>query len=260
MPILLAPECSIAISTLPALVRRHPTRACCGSTRTPTSTPRTRRAAATSRGMCLAGACGLWDTGFGAGLDPPRVIMHGVREVEGGERVAPGPRRRPPRRRPRAARRASRSSCTSTSTCWTRASSPRSFPVDGGLQAGRAARVPRRGLRCVHAPRRRDHVRGAGPRRARRRRDRAAAGVSAGHPSRRRDRLRARRRRVRARAAGLSGRRGRLAGRIVSRAAGRGSRRGHGQAHARARRARLRGRRGRAGRRDACAWSARRCG
>ena len=21
-------------------------------------------------GMCLAGACGLWDTGFGAGLDP----------------------------------------------------------------------------------------------------------------------------------------------------------------------------------------------
>ena len=39
--------------------------------------------------MCLAGACGLWDTGFGAGLDPPRVIMHGVRELEGGERVAP---------------------------------------------------------------------------------------------------------------------------------------------------------------------------
>ena len=38
-------------------------------------------------GMCLAGACGLWDTGFGAGLDPPRVIMHGVREVEGAERV-----------------------------------------------------------------------------------------------------------------------------------------------------------------------------
>ena len=37
--------------------------------------------------MCLAGACGLWDTGFGAGLEPPRVIMHGVREVEGAERV-----------------------------------------------------------------------------------------------------------------------------------------------------------------------------
>lgn len=39
-------------------------------------------------GMCLAGACGLWDTGFGAGLDPARVIMHGVRDVDGGERVA----------------------------------------------------------------------------------------------------------------------------------------------------------------------------
>jgi arginase len=38
--------------------------------------------------MCLAGACGLWDTGFGPGIDPPRVIMHGVRELEGAERVA----------------------------------------------------------------------------------------------------------------------------------------------------------------------------
>jgi arginase family enzyme len=37
--------------------------------------------------MCLAGACGLWDTGFGAGLEPPHVIMHGVREVDGAERV-----------------------------------------------------------------------------------------------------------------------------------------------------------------------------
>ena len=39
-------------------------------------------------GMCLAGACGLWDTGFGAGLDPGRVIMFGVRDVDGLERVA----------------------------------------------------------------------------------------------------------------------------------------------------------------------------
>jgi len=39
-------------------------------------------------GMCLAGACGLWETGFGAGIDPPRVIMHGVRDIDGAERVA----------------------------------------------------------------------------------------------------------------------------------------------------------------------------
>jgi arginase family enzyme len=38
--------------------------------------------------MCLAGACGLWDGGFGAGVDPPRVIMHGVRDIDGPERVA----------------------------------------------------------------------------------------------------------------------------------------------------------------------------
>jgi arginase family enzyme len=39
-------------------------------------------------GMCLAGACGLWDTGFGQGPEPARVIMHGVRDLEGPERVA----------------------------------------------------------------------------------------------------------------------------------------------------------------------------
>lgn len=32
--------------------------------------------------MCLAGACGLWDTGFGAGVDPPRAVMHGLSSVE----------------------------------------------------------------------------------------------------------------------------------------------------------------------------------
>ena len=39
-------------------------------------------------GMPLAGACGLWETGFGAGIDPARVAMLGVRDVEGPERVA----------------------------------------------------------------------------------------------------------------------------------------------------------------------------
>lgn len=88
VPILLSSECSIAISTLPMLVRRHPeARVLWLDAHADFHTPDTTRSGYLG-GMCLAGACGLWDTGFGAGVDPPRVLMHGVRDVEGGERVA----------------------------------------------------------------------------------------------------------------------------------------------------------------------------
>ena len=87
IPILLAPECSIAISTLPALVRRHPdARVLWLDAHADFHTPDTTHSGYLA-GMCLAGACGLWDTGFGTGPEPPRVIMHGVREVDGPERV-----------------------------------------------------------------------------------------------------------------------------------------------------------------------------
>jgi arginase family enzyme len=88
VPILLAPECSIAVSTLPVLVRRHPqARVLWLDAHADFHTPQTTSSGYLA-GMCLAGACGLWDTGFGAGIEPPRVIMHGVREVDGAERVA----------------------------------------------------------------------------------------------------------------------------------------------------------------------------
>lgn len=88
VPILLAAECSIAVATLPVLARRHPqARVLWLDAHADFHTPQTT-ASGYLAGMCLAGACGLWDTGFGAGLDPPRVIMHGVRELEGPERVA----------------------------------------------------------------------------------------------------------------------------------------------------------------------------
>ena len=86
-PIILAAECSIAVSTLPVLLRRHPdARVLWLDAHADFHTPETTRSGYLG-GMCLAGACGLWDTGFGAGLDPPRVIMHGVRDVEGPEWV-----------------------------------------------------------------------------------------------------------------------------------------------------------------------------
>ena len=87
-PVLLAGDCSISVATLPVVVRHHPDARVLwldahGDFNTPQTTP-----SGFLGGMCLAGACGLWDTGFGAGVDPARVIMHGVRDLDAGERVA----------------------------------------------------------------------------------------------------------------------------------------------------------------------------
>jgi arginase family enzyme len=87
-PVLLASDCSVSVTTLPAVVRHRP-----GATvlwldahadfNTPDTTP--------SRylgGMCLAAACGLWDAGFGLPrVDPTAVVMCGVRDIDGGELV-----------------------------------------------------------------------------------------------------------------------------------------------------------------------------
>src|SRR5262249_6078449 len=37
-------------------------------------------------GMCLAGACGLWDTGLADPIDPARVVLAGVRDLDAPER------------------------------------------------------------------------------------------------------------------------------------------------------------------------------
>lgn len=88
VPILLAGECSVCVSTLPVVVGRRPgVRVLWLDAHPDFNTPDTSPSGYLA-GMCLAGACGLWDTGFGAGLDPARVIMFGVRDVDGPERVA----------------------------------------------------------------------------------------------------------------------------------------------------------------------------
>lgn len=87
-PVLLAGECSICVATLPVVVRHRPeVRVLWLDAHGDFNTPETTGSGFLA-GMCLAGACGLWETGFGAGLDPARVIMHGVRDVDAGERVA----------------------------------------------------------------------------------------------------------------------------------------------------------------------------
>jgi arginase len=86
-PVLTASDCSICMTTLPVLVRQRPDARVLwldahGDFNTPDTTP-----SGFLGGMCLAAACGLWDSGFGSGLDPAHVVMCGVRDVDPGERV-----------------------------------------------------------------------------------------------------------------------------------------------------------------------------
>lgn len=89
LPVLLAGECSIALTTLPAALAQRPD-ACVlwldahGDFNTPDTSP-----SGYLGGMALAGACGLWDAGLGAGsVAPDRVVLAGVRDLDGPERAA----------------------------------------------------------------------------------------------------------------------------------------------------------------------------
>jgi arginase len=89
-PLLLSSDCTVCLTTIPAVLRHRPRAAVLwldahGDFNTPETTP-----SGFLGGMCLAGACGLWETGFdsaGPALDPTQVIMCGVRDLDGQERV-----------------------------------------------------------------------------------------------------------------------------------------------------------------------------
>jgi arginase len=89
VPVLLAPECSIALTTLPAVADHRPDAKVLwldahGDFNTPATT-----ASGYLGGMGLAGACGLWDAGLAKEAFPPRrVVLAGVRELDGPEREA----------------------------------------------------------------------------------------------------------------------------------------------------------------------------
>ena len=85
-PLLLAPDCTIAIATLPALARRMPDAHVVwldahGDFNTPATTE-----SGYLGGMCLAAACGRWDAGFGGDLDPARVVVSDARDLDAAER------------------------------------------------------------------------------------------------------------------------------------------------------------------------------
>jgi arginase len=87
-PVLVASDCSVCLTTLPAVVRHHPGATILwldahGDFNTPDTT-----ASGFLGGMCLAGACGLWDAGLDLpAVDPAAVVMCGVRDLDGGELV-----------------------------------------------------------------------------------------------------------------------------------------------------------------------------
>jgi arginase len=86
-PILCSSDCSICLTTLPTVARLVPRVRVLwldahGDFNTPDTTP-----SGFLGGMCLAGACGRWATGFDGTLDSADVVMVGSRDLDAGERA-----------------------------------------------------------------------------------------------------------------------------------------------------------------------------
>jgi arginase len=86
VPIVLAGECSICLTTLPAAARHRPdARVLWLDAHGDFNTPETT-ASRFLGGMCLAGACGYWQAGLGDTIDAERVVLAGVRDLDAAER------------------------------------------------------------------------------------------------------------------------------------------------------------------------------
>ena len=87
-PVLIAAQCTIALATLPVLAAREPgTVVVWLDAHGDFNTPATSGSGYLG-GMPLAAACGLWDGGYGAGLDPARVVLADARDLDPAEREA----------------------------------------------------------------------------------------------------------------------------------------------------------------------------
>jgi arginase len=86
VPVLLAGDCSVCLTTLPVALRHRPEAKVLwldahGDYNTPDSTP-----SGFLGGMCLAGACGEWEHGLAEPISSGQVILAGVRDLDPGER------------------------------------------------------------------------------------------------------------------------------------------------------------------------------
>jgi arginase family enzyme len=87
-PLLMAGDCSIAMTTLAAVARHRPdARVLWLDAHGDFNTPSTSTSGFLG-GMSLAGACGLWDPGLADPFPPERVVMAGVRDLDAPEREA----------------------------------------------------------------------------------------------------------------------------------------------------------------------------
>jgi arginase len=87
-PVLTSSDCSICITTLPALARLRPEAWVLWLDAHPDFNDPETTPSGFLGGMCLSAACGAWDAGFDDGhMDPARVVMCGIRDVDAGERV-----------------------------------------------------------------------------------------------------------------------------------------------------------------------------
>ena len=84
-PVMVANTCSASLASLPVVAERLPGATLLwidahGDFNTPDTTP-----SGFLGGMVLAAACGLWDSGHGAGLKPGQVIVVGARDIDAAE-------------------------------------------------------------------------------------------------------------------------------------------------------------------------------
>ncbi|GGZ10236.1 arginase family protein [Streptomyces nitrosporeus] len=82
--VMVSNTCSASLGTLPVVAREHPDAVVLyidghGDFNTP------RTGTGYLGGMVLSGACGLWDSGHGAGLRPAQAVLVGSRDIDEGE-------------------------------------------------------------------------------------------------------------------------------------------------------------------------------
>jgi arginase family enzyme len=86
LPLIFANRCGVSLATIAAMLRHRPDAKVVwcdahGDFNTPATTP-----TGYLGGMVLSALCGLWDSGFGAGLSPDRIVLIGARDLDPGER------------------------------------------------------------------------------------------------------------------------------------------------------------------------------
>jgi arginase family enzyme len=86
LPFIFAARCGVSLATIAAVLRHRPDAKVVwcdahGDFHTPATTP-----TGYLGGMVLSALCGLWDSGFGAGLSPDRIVLVGARDLDPGER------------------------------------------------------------------------------------------------------------------------------------------------------------------------------